>query len=87
MDADTGAQQLADLILTISVEFITKRNLSERSATRPWVGERVLELVREKKAVEGTSRERDCRDRRSAGTMEEHGICCKSANGSSEYSP
>lgn len=73
VDANTGAQQLTDLTLAISGEFITKRNFSERKTTHPWVGERVLELVREKKAAEGTNRERECRDRCSAGIMEEYG--------------
>ena len=72
-DPSTGAQKLTDMILSISSKFITKSDLRERKTTHPWVGQQVLELVREKKEAEGSNRERECRDRCSAGIMEEYG--------------
>jgi hypothetical protein len=68
-----GEKRLLHTLQGHKARRITKRNLSERKTTHPWVGERVLELVREKKAAEGTNREHECRDRCSAGIMEEYG--------------
>ena len=44
-----------------------------RKSTHPWINDKVLQLVREKMAAEGTAKIEECRKRCSACIMEEYG--------------
>jgi hypothetical protein len=71
-DPNSGAQKLTDLILDCARHHIPQRTLREHKSTHPWVNDRVIKLVEAKRAAEGTDREVDCRDRCSAGLLEEY---------------
>jgi hypothetical protein len=61
------------VILELSARFIPKRTLKDRKTTHPWVNDRVVGLVREKRNAEGTEKEEEGRSRYSAGILEEYG--------------
>ena len=71
--ANAGAEQLTSIILKLAEQFIPKRRLCERKSTHPWINERVLNIVREKHAAQGTANEDACRKRCSDCIMEEYG--------------
>ena len=73
VDAHEGAQRLTELILGHARRYIPQRCVKERKTTHPWVNDRVIELVRLKREAEGSEHEAVCRDRCSAGILEEYG--------------
>lgn len=73
VDVHTAARQLTDLILSLSRQFIPQRTMKEHKSTHPWVNAHVVQLVKEKRNSEGTECEAECRERCSAGILEEYG--------------
>ena len=73
VDANTGAETLTAHILCLAEYFIPKRWMRERKSTHPWINDRVLRLVREKLAAQGTDAEAECRKRCSTCIIEEYG--------------
>ena len=70
---DQAAEFLTNTLENACYLFIPHKDTVAKKRTHPWINDRVLELTQEKKLAEGTSRERECRDRCSAGIMEEYG--------------
>ena len=67
-----SANQLTDFILVVANQFIPQRTLTERKSTHPWMNDRVIDLVRQKRDAEGTEREEECRTNCSGSILEEH---------------
>ena len=73
VSANVGAEQLTSLILDLAEQFIPRRHIYERKSTHPWINDRVLKVVREKHAAQGTAMEESCRKFCSDCIMEEYG--------------
>jgi hypothetical protein len=72
-NANEAAQRLTDEILTHARKFIPRRIIQERRSTHPWINDRVVQLVQQKKAAEGTGYENEAKGQCSAGILEEYG--------------
>jgi len=70
--ANEAAQLLTNTVLAIASGFIPKAVLRERKSTHPWVNQRVIKLVLEKRSAEGTDLEAECASQCSAGILEEY---------------
>ena len=73
VDADEGARRLTAIVLSLAAFFIPRMFLREQKATHPWISDKVLRFVQQKRETEGTERELECRRRCSEIIVEEFG--------------
>lgn len=60
VDVGASANQLTNFILVVANQYILQRTLTERKSTHPWMDDRVINLVRQKRDAESTEREEEC---------------------------
>ena len=73
VDANIGAEKLTAHILSLAEFYIPRRWMNERKSTHPWINDKVMRLVQEKLAAEGTDAEAASRKRCSTCIVEEYG--------------
>ena len=67
-----GAQRLSEKLLHLTKNNIPKRSVNIKKSTHPWLTERREEVVRRKRAAQGTEQEAEAARKCNDILMEEH---------------
>ena len=72
IDPDEAASRMTDTVLSAAGVSIGKRQLREQKGTHPWINDKVLWLVQQRRAAAGTAEEREAAEACSRGIMAEY---------------
>ena len=76
MAVDLSAQKVSHLILEVATKCINRKAIREHKTTHPWLNERVLQAVDEKRRAEGGHQEKALAEQCSIVVMQEYGAWC-----------